>query len=246
MEGLKQLIALQELDEEIRKLKLTRQQLVADGARVQHAVERAARDLNTGLSDTKSFRAAIDNREGNLKDVEAQINRLSIQLNTIKTNKEYAAIQHELLDAKEKQSRFEDEILAMMDELETRQKETVQLKETAAQAKEEAERRQHAIEEAVGDADTRIVRKTGERTALAQRIAPVFLQPYERLLRNKGGRALAPCRSFVCAGCRMSLTANTVNLLMSHDELIYCHSCRRILYIPEDEDPQGGVGAGRT
>jgi predicted nucleic acid-binding Zn-ribbon protein len=43
----------------------------------------------------------------------------------------------------------------------------------------------------------------------------------------------------------MSLTTNTVSLLMGGDKLVYCHSCGRILFLADDEDLTGVAGAGR-
>jgi predicted nucleic acid-binding Zn-ribbon protein len=180
-----------------------------------------------------------------LKDIEAKIRKLDLQLNIVKTNKEYAALQHETLGLKADKSKNEDEILKMLEQTETQQKELKELARKAGEAGLEARERRKAIETALNDAEARIQRVRQERAALAATIAPTFLTPYERLLHKADGKAMAACRNYVCEGCRMSLTANTVNLLMAGERLIYCHSCGRILYIAENEDLTGVAAAGR-
>jgi len=246
MEGLAQLIKLQALDETINKLRATRAKLVRDAAEVERAAEKAQQELEKGVGDTRSAKIFVDKRDVDLKSVEARITRLSTQLNAVKTNKEYSAIQHEILNAKEEESKIEDEIISMMVEAEQQEKRIENLKRNAAAAEEEVARRKQAIAHGLEDADARITRISEERAELARQIIPKYIQPYERLLRGKGGHALAACRNFVCQQCRMSLTANTVNLLMAGSGLVFCHSCGRILYLPEDEELDGGRGAGRT
>ena len=245
MEGLALLVRLQELDGSIRKLESTRTQLARERDDAQRDVEAARRTFHLGTEAARSMRATVDKRDGDLRQIEAAIKKLSTQLNTIKTNKEYAAIQHEILGAKANQSKLEDEVLAMMDEIESRQRTIRELEAKAKNAEAELAKRKEAIAKAIADAGARISRLQKEREQLVRTIPAGLLQPYERLAKGTYGQALSACRNFICARCRMSLTANTVNLLMAANKLIFCQSCGRILYLPEDEDTRGGEGAGR-
>jgi uncharacterized protein len=247
MNGMQQLVALQGLDDDIRKLEATKKQLKQKAADAASASQHAHDDLDAGTAAVTNARKEMDKREGDLKVFEDQINKLSTQLNTIKTNKEYSAIQGEILNAKQEMSKVEDDILRLMEEVDARQSESGDLKAKVEAADADVVKKKQAITDAIEDADARIERITGERKAMADEIGPKFLEPYDRLRKGKAGlSALAACRNFVCQGCRMSLTANTVNLLMSGKDIIYCHSCQRILYIPTDEDHQDGQGAGRS
>ena len=245
IEGLKLLVRLQKLDGSIQDIEATTRRLAREGAEAERRAEEAQQKSEYATNEMTSFRAAMDRRDGDLKELEARINKLSIQLNIIKTNREYAAIQHEIMGAKADKSRIEDEILTMMDQMESQQREIQELAARKAEAAEEVKRRKQVIKEAIQDAEARILRLKEERNALCERIPTDLRQPYERLHKGTAGRALSACRNFVCERCRMSLTANTVNLLMAGNNLIYCQSCGRILYLPEGEDMQGGKDAGR-
>jgi hypothetical protein len=244
-EEIKMLIQLQELDETIRRLKLTKEKLAKEAVEADRAAQAEKQTLTDRNAEAKSFRMALDKRELDLKDIEARIKKLELQLNTVKTNKEYAAFQHELLGLKADKSRVEDEILKMFEQSEQQQKELKQLAAKAEEAAAAAAARRKGIQAALQDADARTARAQKERAELSEKIPPAFRSPYERLLTRADGRAMAACRNYVCSGCRMSLTANTVSLLMGGDKLIYCQSCGRILYIAEDEDLTGVAGAGR-
>ena len=46
---------------------------------------------------------------------------------------------------------------------------------------------------------------------------------------------------YVCTSCNMDLVADVYNRLHTRDDLVFCPSCRRILYIPEDLPPEAAV-----
>lgn len=239
------LVQLQGLDLTVARLKTGKKVLAAQAAEAERAADRAREKLEDRKSQTTSFQTALDSREIDLKETESRIARLEVQINTVKTNKEYAALQHEILGLKANLSKLEDDILQMMDQIETDRVALDDITRESEAAEAAAKERKEAIENALGDADARIERLARERAELTAKIPPKYLSPYERLLRKGDDRAMAACRGFVCEACRMSLTANTVSLLMAGDKLIFCHSCGRILYLARDEDVHGGIGAGR-
>ena len=242
---LKDLIKLQDIDATIAKLAVTKSDLLARISQADEEAAAAQEFLENRQAESTSFRSALDSREVDLKVVEGKIAKFQGQLNRIKTNKEYTALQHEILGEKANKSRIEDEILAMMVQIETDRTEIEALRTADEEAKRAAEEEKAAVQEGLQDADARAERLQGERAELVAQVPGEYLTPYERLRKRGGGRAMAACRNFVCDACRMSLTANTVNLLMAGDKLIFCHSCGRILYIAQDEDIHGGIGAGR-
>lgn len=244
-EELKQLVQLQELDSTLRNLQITRLKLARDAADADHGAENAKRDFHSLADEAKNVRKEMDKREMNLKDIEAKINKLETQLNTVKTNKEYSALQHEILGLKADKSRAEDEILKMMEQVEAGQKSIKEAEKRSEEEAAKAREKKHAIEVALQDAEARVEQLKKERAELAGKISPTYLAPYERLLHRTDGRAMVPCRNFVCSGCRMSLTANTVSLLMGGDKIVNCHSCGRILYLAEGEDMTNIATAGR-
>ena len=243
---LKLLIKLQELDQTVAKLNATKGELASGVIQAEKDAEAERRNLENRIAETKSFRTALGARDIELKEIEEKIARLQLQINIVKTNREYTALQHEILGLKAGQSKIEDEILSMMEQEDSGKAEIEDLGRRVEEAVEAARQCKQAAERAICDADARIERLSGERAELAAGEIPQnWLATYERLRQKGDGRAMAACRNFVCEGCRMSLTANTVNLLMTGEKLIHCHSCGRILYLAGGEDVRSGIGAGR-
>ena len=239
------LIKLQELDSTIARLRTTREDLTRQSTQSDERIKATQEQLESRTDESKSFQGALDAREVDLKATEEKIARLETQLNTVKTNKEYSALQHEIAGNKADKSKIEDDILQMIEQADKDKNDLKELAKAAEDAVQAGQERKKALALAMEDAEARMERLNVERKELAAGVPGKFLVPYERMAKKGHGQAMSACRNFVCESCRMSLTANTVNLLMAGEKLIFCHSCGRILYLARDEDVHGGIGAGR-
>jgi DNA-directed RNA polymerase subunit RPC12/RpoP len=72
-------------------------------------------------------------------------------------------------------------------------------------------------------------------------VTPQARQAFERLAERFEGEAMSaltkPDRrreEYACTACNMDLVTDVYNRLHSRDELVFCPSCHRILYIPDD------------
>jgi hypothetical protein len=79
-------------------------------------------------------------------------------------------------------------------------------------------------------------------------VPPKARELFERLAEHHDGEALSaitkPDRrreEYMCGACNMELVVDVYNKLHSRDEMFFCPSCRRILYIPEDLPPETAV-----
>ena len=80
-----------------------------------------------------------------------------------------------------------------------------------------------------------------ERDAAAAALPAKAREAFERLGDRFEGEAMAAIskphaklEEYACTACNMDLVRDVYNRLHTRDELVFCPSCRRILYIPED------------
>jgi predicted nucleic acid-binding Zn-ribbon protein len=73
-----------------------------------------------------------------------------------------------------------------------------------------------------------------ERSALAQNVDREYLSKYERILHSKDGLAMVNVEHDSCGGCNINLPPQVINEIRMKEELIFCQSCARILYIEEE------------
>lgn len=190
---------------------------VAERSRALHEAEVRQRDLELGLAQTES----------QLKDVENKL-----YSGRVTNPKELQGWQRDALQLRERKSRYEDQLLSVMDEI-----------EAGRVALRDAERRLAAVEEAWQHAQAdlheqiaRLKRELAdaerERAAHAATIAESHRALYERLRRERGGRAVARVEQSTCQGCRLALPAALVQRARAGAELVSCTSCGRILWAP--------------
>ena len=80
-----------------------------------------------------------------------------------------------------------------------------------------------------------------EREAASQAVPRQARDAFDRLADRFEGEAMSPLikpdkrrEEYACSACMMDLVRDVYNKLHTRDELVFCPSCRRILYIPED------------
>lgn len=185
--------------------------------------------------------AKVGSLDLDLKSRDAHIEKLRRQQQTAKNNKEYQTFLIEINTAKVDRNKVEEQALKGMEAVEKGQSELAVLS-TAL----EAERAKlNAMKEQIGDtlaqlqAEVQATRPARDEAARA--LPPQALAAFERLAEHHDGEAMAaiahPNRrreEYVCTACNMDLVTDIYNKLHSRDELVFCPSCRRILFIPED------------
>jgi hypothetical protein len=149
----------------------------------------------------------------------------------IKTNKEYAAAQHEISSIEQAIGKKEDEIIMCMDAVEN----TKALTASAEAAMQEARRRfddkKQQAETQLRDYLDDIERQRQAREALLQEIRPDMLTTYQQLHRARNGLAVALADNEYCFGCSMKIPPQLYNEVVQGDHLHTCPHCRRILYV---------------
>ncbi|WP_428939305.1 zinc ribbon domain-containing protein [Fontivita pretiosa] len=242
------LVKLFEADQRMRAAQ-ARLEAASRDVRVQ---ERRVSDLvekhRLASATLMEARAKAGQVELDLKSREAHIEKLRLQQQQAKTNKEYQAFLVEINTEKVDKAKIEDELIKLMEQVERGQK---QLAELASQL--EAERSKLAsLREGISDklaalqAEVEALRVPRDEARKA--VPPKALEIYDRLAEHHDGEALAPIakpdprrEEYICSACNMELVTDVYNKLHSRDELVFCPSCRRILYIPQDLPPEAAV-----
>lgn len=78
-----------------------------------------------------------------------------------------------------------------------------------------------------------LVQLSEARSRITPNITPQNLATYESLRKTRGGQAVAKLETGrgICQGCRIALPAGDLQKAKTAKEIVYCNSCRRILYV---------------
>jgi predicted nucleic acid-binding Zn-ribbon protein len=186
--------------------------------------------------------------ELDLKTRDAHIERLRVQQQTAKNNKEYQAFLLEINTEKADKVKIEDQTLKAMEVVETL---AAEQKATGAVLEAETEKLTKLKSE-ISDRLTKLQAEVDAlkpaRDAAAAEVPAAALAAYNRLADRFEGEGLSaiskPDRrreEYACTACNIDLVTDVYNKLHSRDELVFCPSCHRILYIPDDMPPEKAI-----
>lgn len=235
------LVKLYQADQKLREAE-GKLNAATKNVRVQ---ERRVSDLTHRLTEAqnklRTDQARATTLDLDLKSRDAHIEKLRTQQQAAKTNKEYQTFLIEINTLKVDKSKIEDETIALMELVEKQQGEIAGMTTQLEGERARLEAMRNEIGDRIKSLEEEIETVRPERNAAAEATPPKALAEFERLADRYDGEVLAaierPHRKreeYSCTSCNMDLVTDIYNRLHTRDEIVYCPSCRRMLYIPED------------
>ena len=239
------LVRLFNADQKYRQAQ-ARHDAASRGVRVQ---ERKVTELQAKLDEAttqlKELQAKTANTELDIKSREAHIERLRSQQQTAKNNKEYQAFLIEINTQKVDKSKVEDELLKLMESAEKLQAEVKQLSVQVETERQKMNQMRDEITARLTALTAEVDSLKPARDEAAAAVPARSLEAFERLCERFDGEAMAAIEKpdkrveeYACSACNMSMAVDIYNRLHSRDEAMFCPSCRRLLFIPDDMTPE--------
>jgi predicted nucleic acid-binding Zn-ribbon protein len=207
-------------------------------AREQVLAKRRA-EVDKSHAEIKKAKADQKNKEVQVQAIKIKTDELRVKLNSIKKQAEYDAIRNQLAADNASVSRIENEVLDLM----------VKIEGQEAEAKaQEADLKKVVDEVAAMKADFETkaegfksqLRELESAIAEAEAIIPGDQRDqYRRVIKSRGADAMAAVEGNACTGCFVTVTAQMMNDLINANEVVFCLSCGRVLYLEEDAIPAG-------
>lgn len=240
---LKGLIKLQSVENRLRVVtaKLTRcRRSVIFQENQLRALQSA---LEAKKEEIQLTKVQSDRLEMELKSRDEHIAKYRAALNLAKTNKEYSAILTDLNTNKADNSKLEAEILELMKTSEADEAECLELQNQIDAQKEKVNQVRKNAETQAIELEQDVTRVQLEWNAAAEGIDKEALEIFKRTAETYDGEALAVAEQqdertgvYSCGGCFMRTPDEVVNQLMTHDDIIRCSNCSRILVLDNDNE----------
>ena len=168
--------------------------------------------------------------EGELADHKEKLKKYQAQLRNVQSSREYSAALNEI-DGVEKLIRStEDKFLELEEEIEKARADLDEREKTLPAETEAHEERlkdwraeQRAINDELTSAREEIARLEAE-------IPPRDRAEFHRLVDKKHGLAVVLVQGSSCSACHVKVRPAAMQILKQGREVIYCDSCKRILY----------------
>jgi len=178
--------------------------------------------------------------ETHKSDLDLTVQREKLQkfegdLSEVTNDKEYNAVLREIDTAKKEIGRLEGKIKegnASIGELEKAIDETEALaKESEKRYKDELKSYRDGQSSGSGELENLIA----ERDKAVDKVPKGLLSKFNRIAERREGVGLAFCQDSICKSCNVRVRHHIVEQLKTHDKVLQCESCRRILYYQEPE-----------
>lgn len=227
------LLALQELDTEIHRLKDELRRLPEE-----RAARRAQIDALIARKD-ETQRKAVESRM-RIKEIEDQttlqrqrMRKVEHESTQTKTDMALlAAYQHQIRTLRRDISQAEEEGLALVSDADAVEAEVVRMKAEIEQAERVYAEFADNVEREVKEARAKLDQLQGRRRErLSPDLPPDAFGLYERLLTSRDGVALAELESRICQQCYMEVPVNLYVRVAKGDSVVQCPSCDRIFYV---------------
>jgi hypothetical protein len=232
------LLKLQSVENRLRaeKAKLTR---CRRNVVIQENLIRSLQNaLEAKKEEVQLTKIQFDHLELELKTKDEIIARLRSSLNIAKTNKEYAAVLTQLNTTKADNSKIETQSLELLKDIEADEAESKDIQKQIDEQKETLEQTRKESEILAGKYQAEIDKIQIEWDQVAQTIPNDSLDKFKRVADTYDGHAVALVEgqqdkkgTYSCGGCFMGITAESVNMLMTKDDIIHCPNCTRILVL---------------
>jgi predicted nucleic acid-binding Zn-ribbon protein len=233
---------LQDVERELIRLRNEK----SENERAMTACQRLLKQLDEQIAakraESEQHQLRAQRLESEIRQHEEHVVKLRQQLNTTRTTREYAAILTEINTQKADSSKIEDQALQALQGMEECKAELQQVEQQRAAMLERLDRSRRALEQFITQTKDQWQQLEQRKEALAQEVPATALARFERVAEYHEGDAMAEIvkphpkyDEFVCGGCHMTVTAETVNALMTRDDLQTCHNCGRILFLQPAE-----------
>lgn len=228
--ALASLAELQQLDRARREKQLQIAALESEIAALDADVDKRRRDLDLAREQLDAAEARRRELESFLDVEGGKMKDRRMRLNRVRNERELLALRHEIEVGKEQNQQVEEEVLQLLEKIESLTAAFRVVEEGFNQSESAARERRETNQAQLVALRDEIEQAAAGRQRVAQSLDRTLLLSYEKIFERRGGMAVAEVRNGICLGCRMSLPPQLYNELQKKPEVRLCPSCHRILH----------------
>ena len=227
------LVALQDKDKVLDAIQKEIDSVPPRIAAVQADLANEKKRMDAAKAKTIDLEKKKKTKELDVASKEEAARKHTGQLNELKSNEAYKAMQAEIEKEKAAAGDIETEVLVIMEEIDKSKAEekalAIELKKVEDFSKNDLAKLEAEMSYAKGRFETA---KT-ERDAAAEPVPADLMKVFNHIRSRGKPDAVVPVVDGHCGSCQMTLTPAMIAEVSKLKSLAVCESCQRILYKPE-------------
>ncbi len=234
---LKELTVLKKLQELDNKILRNKKEI----ARLPKVVEELEEKYSSEKESVKNITQRLEQNLASQKKLELDIqsnnqdiNKYENQLLSVKTNKEYKALNSEITHRKERNAEIEEKLIEFMEEESVLREEKMKFEELYQKDQKLFEDEKAKIDKEIQEMKKKVDVLEAEKDKLAKEIPDLLYRKYQRLIEHSNGKAVATLlKNGTCSGCHFTVRPQIMVEVSKSDKIIICENCSRILIAPD-------------
>jgi predicted nucleic acid-binding Zn-ribbon protein len=227
---LKAIWELQQIDSKIDQLDLLKGELPMEVADLEDEIVGLHTRQENIKGEIKAYEGDIAGHKANIKHSEELQKKYKKQLDSVKNNREFEALNKELeisgLEVLAAQKRIKETQYHMESKVEA----LAQLDAVIEGRKKDLEFKQKELKTIVSDTEDEEKELVHSRKSIEKEVDERLIKAYRRIRKNvKNGIAVAPIMRGSCGGCFAKIPPQRQSDIKQHFKIIDCEHCGRIL-----------------
>ncbi len=215
-------------------------------------IPRQIAQLEAGVTESeeetaaKSAEVAEVEKGQRAKNAELEMNaeqreKYKNEQRSVTSNEAYTALERQIEFLDEKDADAEDVLLNLMEDHDRLKAELTELQAKVTQEKEKADTDTEQLRQELQTLEAERDEKMKARKAFLPKIDKVRRDEYHRWMKaqmaSESGAARAKAgfialgKKGTCSSCRMAIQPQTLKEAQKYEKLVYCSSCKRLLYV---------------
>ncbi len=182
---------------------------------------------------TKAIMLA-DEKQLQLSGREAKIKDLKSKLNAAESNREFQLLKDQIAADEQASSVLSDEILELLEKIDTLVIDLAAAEENLKKAKRESENVKRRVASETENLVAELSQVAAELEQCEQQFKGDAAAEYRRLVAGRGQDALAETDLQTCGQCNTRISAQTLSELMLK-KAVFCKSCGSLMYVTENQ-----------
>jgi predicted nucleic acid-binding Zn-ribbon protein len=229
------LLSLQQLDDKLSSIRRKKKEIPEQIQGMEKAFDEEKEQLEEHRERLKVAKSRQRELEKQLQENAEGRKKKQERLLEVKTNEEYRALLKEIGYTQEADSQTEDEILMLLEEIDSLEKTLREIEKSTAEQEERLQQDKQRLQQEILETERERRFLERERERVCGELDRDVLEDYEKIRSRRAGQAVVTVTKEVCPGCHMYVPPQTINEVIQTGEIRHCPYCRRILYCDLEE-----------